>query len=140
YLLKHDDINYKPQKGDIFIWKNKSGGMGHTGVIIDYEEKKIKRKNEEGKEVEETLEIVTTIEAISSSETPYGMSSKLIMGGVIKLKWLRKSNHLIGHPLKNGKGHEVSPCRFYTPKVHFSKADKKIRWKDQGYTFEIKKK
>lgn len=139
YLLKHDDINYKPQKGDIFIWKNKSGGMGHTGVIIDYEEKKIKKKNEEGKEVEETLEIVTTIEAISSSETPYGMSSKLFMKGVIKLKWLRISYHLLDHPLTKNR-QSFTPCRFYTPKVHFSKADKKIRWKDQGYTFEIKKK
>ncbi|WP_160567196.1 hypothetical protein, partial [Apibacter sp. B2912] len=112
---------------------------GHTGVIIDYEEKKIKRKNEEGKEVEETLEIVTTIEAISSSETPYGMSSKLIMGGVIKLKWLRNSYHLLDHPLTKNR-QSFTACRFYTPKVHFSKADKKIRWKDQGYTFEIKKK
>ena len=139
YLLKHDDINYKPQKGDIFIWKNKSGGMGHTGVIIDYEEKKIKKKNEEGKEVEETLEIVTTIEAISSSETPYGMDKTLDMKGVIKLKWLRNSYHLLDHPLTKNR-QSLTPCRFYTPKVHFSKADKKIRWKDQGYTFEIKKK
>ncbi|WP_221405130.1 peptidoglycan amidohydrolase family protein [Apibacter adventoris] len=131
YLTKHDNTTYKPQKGDIFIWKN-SSGMGHTGVIIKYEEIQNKKGG--------TDEVVTTIEAISSTETPYDLNKNISMNGVIKLKWLRKSKHLLNHSLTNKKGHSVTPCRFYTPLIHYTKADKKIIWKGNSANFEIKNK
>ena len=77
YLQKHDDLDYKSQIGDIFIWKS-SSGMGHTGVIIDYEEILNEKRIDE---------VVTTVEAISSSEIACGMKENLPMKGVIKLKW-----------------------------------------------------
>ncbi|WP_295843124.1 peptidoglycan amidohydrolase family protein [uncultured Apibacter sp.] len=126
YLQKHDDLDYKPQIGDIFIWKS-SSGMGHTGVIIDYEE----IPNEKGID-----KVVTTVEAISSSEIPYGMEKKLTMGGVIKLKWKKDSYHLLDHKVTAQR----SPCRFYTPLIHYSKADKKVNWNKNNYSFEIIKK
>ncbi len=127
YLQKHDDLDYKPQIGDIFIWKS-SSGMGHTGVIIDYEEIPNKDNEIEG--------VVTTVEAISSSEIPYGMEKKLTMGGVIKLKWKKDSYHLLDHKVTAQR----SPCRFYTPLIHYSKADKKVNWNKNNYSFEIIKK
>ncbi|WP_293919402.1 peptidoglycan amidohydrolase family protein [Apibacter sp.] len=127
YLQKHDDLDYKPQIGDIFIWKS-SSGMGHTGVIIDYEEIPNKKGEIEG--------VVTTVEAISSSERPYGMADEIKMKGVIKLKWKKDSYHLLDHKVTAQR----SPCRFYTPLIHYSKADKKVNWNKNNYSFEIIKK
>ncbi len=124
YLCKHSNVNYKPQKGDIFIWKSLAGGMGHTGVIIDYDEKN---------------DVVTTVEALSTTETPEGITAKngIYMHGVVKLKWERNSKHLTGHPLMRGKNEHLSACRFYTPLVHYSQADKKIVWKNNTYIIKI---
>ncbi|MBI1648240.1 CHAP domain-containing protein, partial [Capnocytophaga sp. 051621] len=117
YLTKHDDISYKPEKGDIFLWRN-TNGMGHTGIVIDYDE---------------NTDVVTTIESISSKETPEGINKNIVMKGVTQLKWKRLSMHLLSHPNTNGK----STCRFYTPKEHFSKVDKKIIGKDKYVEFKI---
>ena len=117
YLTKHDDISYKPEKGDIFLWRN-TNGMGHTGIVIDYDE---------------NTDVVTTIESISSKETPEGINKEIVMDGVTQLKWKRLSRHLLSHPNTNGK----STCRFYTPKEHFSKVDKKIIWKGKYVEFKI---
>ena len=117
YLTKHDDISYKPEKGDIFLWRN-TNGMGHTGIVIDYDE---------------NTDVVTTIESISSKETPEGINKEIVMYGVTQLKWKRLSRHLLSHPNTNGK----STCRFYTPKEHFSKVDKKIIWKGKYVEFKI---
>ncbi|TWP26799.1 hypothetical protein ETU09_09570 [Apibacter muscae] len=67
------------------------------------------------------------------------------MDGVIQLKWLRNGDHLLAHPLvktkKNGTKVYRTSCRFYTPLVHYTKADKKIIWKKDGSaSFEIKNK
>lgn len=83
--------------------------MGHTGIVIDYNE---------------ITDIVTTIEAISSNERPEGLDKSIKLQGVVKLKWKRLSKHLMNHPVRT-VSYIASSCRFYTPKVHFSKQDKK---------------
>lgn len=129
YLVKHDSLDYKPKIGDIFLWKNLNGGMGHTGVVIDYDEEN---------------DVVTTVEAISSKEQPYGLNKSISMKGVTKLQWKRDAKHLISHPLtkknKSGGTDDLSSCRFYTPLFHHSKVDKIFKWTKSSYEFEIKKK
>ncbi|MCC9063482.1 PAAR-like protein [Flavobacterium piscisymbiosum] len=130
YLVKHDSLTYIPQVGDIFIWKNLSGGMGHTGVITGYDEEN---------------DVVTTIEAISSKEQPFGLSRSISMKGVTELKWKRNSKHLLSHPLtktnKNGGTDSLTSCRFYTPMSHYSKVDKLMKWTSgTAYKIEIIKK
>ena len=112
YAIKHpkqlkinDDENYRPLKGDVFIWKSNSGGMGHTGVVVNYNE---------------GTDVVTTVESITSNNLANENSKafqrennkyyKFNFGGVIKCVWNRKEYHLIGHK-KTG----YSSCRFYTP-------------------------
>ncbi len=34
-----DKENFKPQKGDVFVWR-KSNGVGHTGIVYHFDEKK----------------------------------------------------------------------------------------------------
>lgn len=51
FITDSDKKSFKPQKGDIFVWR-KSGGSGHTGVVYEYDESK---------------DIVTILEAIGSS-------------------------------------------------------------------------
>jgi len=109
WLQKHDSTDYEPKVGDVFIWKNDSGSMGHTGVVINF------NKN---------TDIVTTIEAIHSSERPEDANTKIDLQGVVKLKWKRLSKHLINHPTSTPR-YTASSCRFYTPKIHYSKQDKK---------------
>ncbi len=109
WLEKHDSTSYKPKVGDIFIWKNDAGSNGHTGVVISFDK---------------TKDIVTTIEAIQSIETPEDMGKEIQLQGVVKLKWKRMSKHLINHPVRTTR-YTASTCRFYTPKVHYSKQDKK---------------
>ena len=46
WLIQHKNANYIPKRGDIFLWR------GHTRVVIEYDEQN---------------DIVTTIEAISST-------------------------------------------------------------------------
>lgn len=125
YLVKHDSLTYIPQVGDIFIWKNLSGGMGHTGVITGYDEEN---------------DVVTTIEAISSKEQPFGLSRSISMKGVTELKWKRNAKHLFSHPLtktnKNGGTDSLTSCRFYTPISHYSKVDKLMKW-TSGTAYEI---
>jgi len=104
-LVRQTDNNYKPQKGDIFLWKSNSGTMGHTGVVVDYDN---------------TTDIVTTVEAITGNKFANENSKafqklaskyyKFNFGGVIKCIWNKDEYHLIGH---NKKGY--SSCRFYTP-------------------------
>ena len=52
--LEKQKKDYKPQIGDIFLWK-KDSGMGHTGVVVKYDE---------------TTDSVTTIESINENEYP----------------------------------------------------------------------
>ena len=99
HLQKHESKEYKPKVGDIFLWKRNSG-MGHTGVVVAYDE---------------STDSVTTIESISEGE--YGARTGDNSGhkgyhfkGVIKWKWTKRmGSHLIEHG--DGKN-----CRFYTPK------------------------
>jgi hypothetical protein len=109
WLVKHDAIGYKPKVGDIFIWKNDAGSMGHTGVVISFDK---------------IDDVVTTIEAIKSFEKPNDMNDAVQLEGVVKLKWQRLSKHLINHPVRTST-YTASTCRFYTPKIHYSKQDKK---------------
>ncbi|WP_438711325.1 hypothetical protein ACSTS3_22750 [Aquimarina muelleri] len=104
--LERQDENYKPKTGDIFLWRTHKG---HTGVIVDHNE---------------ATDSVTTIESISEKE----YESRTFLGensghegydfkGVVKWKWNKRTGrHLTGH--KSGD------CRFYTPKVHYTKTDK----------------
>ncbi len=117
WLEKHDNTNYKPKKGDIFIWKSINGGMGHTGVVVDYNS---------------STDIVTTIEAITGnslanekSEAFDNKGYRFNFGGVIKCIWKRNEYHLLGHSTKQGTR---STCRFYTPKIHHSKEDKTFNY------------
>ena len=103
WLEKHDDISYHPKAGDIFLWKNNGNGMGHTGVVIDFNMK---------------TDVVTTIEAARTFEQPVGLK-KINISGVTTLKWKRTSSHLTG---RNNKG--TTTNRFYTPKLHYTKASK----------------
>ncbi len=103
WLKKHDSKEYKPKVGDVFLWKNNAGSNGHTGVVIDYDA---------------TKDIVTTIEALRSNETPYGSNKKIYFQGTTKIKWSRTSRHLLSHRTKTDK-YTAKPCRFYTPKIHF---------------------
>lgn len=109
WLEKHNSTSYKPKAGDIFIWKNDAGSNGHTGVVISFNK---------------TKDIVTTIEAIQSLEKPEDMQRAIQLQGVVKLKWKRLSKHLMSHPVRTTT-YTASTCRFYTPKVHYSKQDKK---------------
>ena len=109
WLEKHDSTDYDPKIGDIFIWKNDAGSMGHTGIVINFDK---------------TTNIVTTIEAISSTEQPEGLNKSIKLQGVVKLKWKKLSKHLINHPVSTAR-YTASACRFYTPKIHYSKQDKK---------------
>lgn len=109
WLEKQDSTDYKPKVGDIFIWKNDAGSNGHTGVVVNFDK---------------ATDIVTTIEAIHSSEMPENMKRAIQLQGVVKLKWKRLSKHLINHPVRTAT-YTASACRFYTPKVHYSKQDKK---------------
>jgi hypothetical protein len=103
--LKKQEKDYKPKIGDIFLWK-KDSGMGHTGVVIEYDE---------------STDAVTTIEAISEGEykTTRGDNSGhpgYRFKGVIKWRWSKRiGSHLIGNR---------RTCRFYTPKVHHLTMDK----------------
>ena len=97
-LIKQNK-DYKPQKGDIFLWANKAGSNGHTGVVVNYDT---------------NTDIVTTIEAINFKEKPEGASEKINLQGVVKLKWDRESRHLVNHRTKT-KRYTAEPCRFYTP-------------------------
>uniref|UniRef100_UPI0040484501 CHAP domain-containing protein n=2 Tax=Flavobacterium sp. TaxID=239 RepID=UPI0040484501 len=108
WLEKHDSIDYIPLVGDIFIWKNDAGSNGHTGVVVEYD------KN---------TDVVTTIEAIHFPEQPYGATKSIDLQGVVKLKWKKLGKHLTNHPTKT-KRYTASTCRFYTPKIHFTKQDK----------------
>ena len=100
HLKRHESLDYKPKIGDIFLWKKESG-MGHTGVVIEYNE---------------STDSVTTIESISENEYPSRISKGENSGhegynfkGVIKWKWNKRTGrHLLSH--KSGI------CRFYTPK------------------------
>ena len=95
-LEKHESKDYKPSIGDIFLWKRDSG-MGHTGVIVNYDE---------------TNDAVTTIEAISENEYPSRKGDNsghkgYRFKGVIKWKWSKRlGSHLLG---------SSHVCRFYTP-------------------------
>ena len=110
WLIKHKDADYIPQRGDIFLWRGKSG---HTGVVIEYDEEN---------------KIVTTIEAISSTvnkEYPINNHNKfsvlkedINLRGVIKMKFKKDGPHLLGHPSKRGK------CYFYSFAVHYSNKNK----------------
>lgn len=101
HLERHDSLEYRPKKGDIFLWKKESG-MGHTGVIVDYDK---------------TTDSVTTIESISENEYPSRTNRGENSGhegynfrGVIKWKWNKRTGrHLLGH--------KSNICRFYTPKL-----------------------
>ena len=114
WLIKHNDSNYTPKRGDIFLWR-RSGG-GHTGVVIQYNPEK---------------KIVTTIEAISSSvndEKPLDVSGKEYSDkrkllGVIKMNFSLNGNHLLGHDRQKKKGSKGF-CYFYTFAVHYSKHQK----------------
>jgi len=114
WLIKHNDPNYIPKRGDIFLWR-RSGG-GHTGVVIQYNPEK---------------KIVTTIEAISSSvndEKPLDVSGKEYSDkrkllGVIKMNFSLNGNHLLGHDRQKKKGSKGF-CYFYTFAVHYSKHQK----------------
>lgn len=115
WLIKHNDPNYIPKRGDIFLWYGKrvdkkgvSHYSGHTGVVINY--------NSES-------DIVTTIEAIQSSVKnekainergeKYKENENKKLAGTIKMHFFRKGFHLIGHnPVR---------CYFYTFAVHYSK-------------------
>lgn len=110
WLAKHDDTDYRPEKGDIFLWANLSGGSGHTGVVVDYDP---------------VNDVVTTVESISSNEKPYGKDDKLAFKGVTEMKFKRDNYHLLGHTTTKGT-QKFTPCRFYTPKVHMSVKDKTI--------------
>ncbi len=99
-LLEKHDKDYVPQKGGIFLWANKAGSNGHTGIVVDYDSK---------------IDVVTTIEAINFKERPYGATSSIKLQGVVKAKWKRKSSHLMSHPLITTR-YEAHPCRFYSPK------------------------
>lgn len=44
------DLNFKPKKGDIFVWR-KSDGVGHTGIVYKYDE---------------ASDLITILEAIGS--------------------------------------------------------------------------
>ena len=112
WLIKHNDPNYIPKRGDIFLWYGKrvdkkgvSHYRGHTGVVINY--------NSES-------DIVTTIEAIQSSiknekalnerGEKYKENENKNLAGTIKIHFFRKGFHLIGHnPVR---------CYFYTFAVH----------------------
>ncbi len=105
-LRINDDENYKPIKGDIFLWKSNSGRMGHTGVVVAYDQ---------------NTDTVTTIEAITgntlANENSKGFQLinkssyyRFNFGGTIKCVWKRKEYHLIGH-----KKVGYTNCRFYTP-------------------------
>ncbi|MCP2027216.1 putative chitinase [Flavobacterium sp. HSC-32F16] len=109
WLEKHNSTSYKPKVGDIFIWKNDAGSNGHTGVVVSYDK---------------TKDVVTTIEAIKSLEKPEDIDDAIQLQGVVKLKWRRLSKHLMNHPVRTST-YTASTCRFYTPKVHYSKQDKK---------------
>jgi len=101
HRLEEHEKEYKPKKGDIFLWKNNTGGMGHTGIVMHYDE---------------TLDIVTTMEAVSSNEKSGAINKKVNLKGLTKCTWKREDYHLIGHEKK-----ECTPCRFYTPKIHYTK-------------------
>ena len=102
WLIQHKNANYIPKRGDIFLWR------GHTGVVIEYDEQK---------------DIVTTIEAISSTvnnEKPVNDNGKfrkrkpnIHLRGVIKMKFKRTDYHLLGHSPKL--------CYFYSFAVHYTK-------------------
>lgn len=32
--------DFKPKKGDVFVWRRSSDGVGHTGIVYDYDESK----------------------------------------------------------------------------------------------------
>jgi hypothetical protein len=121
WFEKHDSIDYKPKKGDVFLWKSLNGKMGHTGVVVDYNS---------------TTDIVTTIESITGksvanekSKAFDGKEYRFNFGGVIKCVWKRNEYHLLSHTTKNKSGEVYrSSCRFYTPKVHFSKEDKTFNY------------
>ena len=115
WLIKHNDPNYTPKRGDIFLWRRSSGG-GHTGVVIQYNPEK---------------KIVTTIEAISSyvnDEKPLDASGKEYSDkrkllGVIKMNFSLNGKHLLGHDRQKKKGSKGF-CYFYTFAVHYSKHQK----------------
>ena len=104
WLEKHDEVTYLPKAGDIFLWKSTNGKMGHTGIVIDFNAK---------------TDVVTTIEAASTFEKPIGKTEAIKIKGVTLLKWKRTGKHLIGHT-KEG----TTKTRFYTPKLHYTKANK----------------
>jgi len=96
HLQKHESKEYKPKVGDIFLWKRDSG-MGHTGVVVAYDE---------------STDSVTTIESISENEYPSikGDNSGhegYHFKGVIKWKWTKRMG---SHLLEN-----KNICNFYTP-------------------------
>jgi hypothetical protein len=106
--LEVQDEDYIPQKGEIFLWKNQDGGMGHTGVVVDYNE---------------ATDEVTTIEALNEDSYASSGHDGYDISGVVKWTWKRTGFHLIGHhgsPTKH-----VTANRFYTPRVHYSKAPNK---------------
>ena len=104
WLEKHEK-DYLPETGDIFLWKNNKG-MGHTGVVISYDL---------------TTDEVTTIEAINEKSYEGSGHEDYKFSGVVKWTYKRNNYHLIGH---HGSKTNLMTCRFYTPKVHFSKAKK----------------
>ena len=105
WLVKQDK-EYKPKIGDIFLWKNNSG-MGHTGVVIDY--------NADTDEV-------TTIEAIKEQGKRGRGHDSYNFSGVVLWIYKRANFHLIGHHGETKSNPKT--CRFYTPKIHYSKAKK----------------
>ena len=37
FLAGSDKSNFKPQRGDVFVWRKGSGGPGHTGIVYNYD-------------------------------------------------------------------------------------------------------
>ncbi|WP_051263813.1 peptidoglycan amidohydrolase family protein [Tenacibaculum ovolyticum] len=109
WLVKHDSLDYKPKKGDVFLWKNDKGTNGHTGVVVDYDS---------------VNDVVTTIESINFKEYPIGYSNGVKLQGTVEVKWKRKSRHLLSHPTSTSR-YTASTNRFYTPKTHYTKQKKK---------------
>ena len=94
--LQKQNKKYRPKVGDIFLWKRNSG-MGHTGVVVAYDE---------------STDSVTTIESISEGEYRAGIGDNsghkgYHFKGVIKWKW---SKRMGSHLLEN-----KNICNFYTP-------------------------
>ena len=85
FISGSDKSDFKPQKGDIFVWRN---GNGHTGIVYKYEEKK---------------DLVTILEAIGnigareeSQQIANGGSSK--KGCTRTAVYKRTSQALCNHP------------------------------------------